>query len=606
MIKLNDTGLIVQYIQNFLKDNYNHDIQLSDIYDRDTHRALIDYLRLPEILDCYALKDLLLELFTYREIEPPNKLIDGGGIWNFDFDLTPNEIRFYNRDISECLSGGLRFITSHINEVDEACRNNGWYVSNYTTFTYKKNSNKKQRAEFILKRESRKQLLPTKDIINMINFSTNDYLLNKCFLDDNNAYHGFIQDSNNYKIALIPAKPGDTFTITHGYKYACEMAIAYSENTLSEIRQNGCTVENIVSRMSKSVRGELPAEQYEIYTIPKESNCTYLLIQMPFKKNLLNSSKSTTIKIGDINQDGVISFNKDDENSDYMLLNRYVTAIKEGSTLPFTLSGPSLIAANLNKDVDIKGNPIVDELDLKIFENKIHEFEVMGTPIDFGETTYEYKLDLDESDYDKLLVMYGDITVGNNDNILNIPIKEYQSNPWLIHDNFLPFILGSAIHKYSDIEDILWLQNKVREFIPDYDGLRSGYYDSPDDFITNSKLVWNENNTQYRYYTNNLYTGYILDNTTDMYNGNIINADNLSKSSIKIVNGRIFHNNEWTGQYILSSGYFTKEIANRSLKEIIKQFQISCNKYYKYNSDELITFITGYVDPLTEKWLDLL
>lgn len=605
MIKLNDTGLMVQYIQNFLKDNYNNNIALSDVYDRNTHKALIDYLRLPEILDCFTLKDLLLESFTYREVNPPNKLIDGGGIWNFDYDITPNEIRFYNRDISECLSGGARFITSHIEEVDDLCRSNGWYVDYYSTFRYKRNNTTKQKAEIIVKKENRKQLLPTKDIINMINFSTNDYLLNKCFLDDNNAYHGFIQDSNNFKIALIPAKPGDVFTIAHGYSYSCEMAIAYSENKLSEIKQNGTTVENIVSRMSKSVKGELPAEQYEIYSIPKDSNCTYLLVQMPFKKNLLNSSKTKKIKLGDINLDGVISINEDDENSDYMLLKKYVNAITKGKDLPFTLSGPALIAANLNKDVDINGNPIIDASDLNIFENRIHEFKVMGTPIDFGETTYEYKIDLDESDYDKLLVIYGDVSIGNDENnILNIPIKEYQSNPWLIHDKFLPFILGSAIHKYSDIEDILWLQNKVREFIPSYDGLRSGYYDCPEDYLTNNKLVWDENTTQYKYYENNVYTGYILNNTTDIYNGEIINAENLSKSPIKIMNGKVYINDEWNKQYVLSSGYFTKEIGYRSLKEIIKNFQIECNKYYKYNSDELITFINGYVDPLTERWLN--
>ena len=51
MINLGDRGLIVQYIQNFLKDNFNKNIHLSDEYDKETHQALIEYLQLPEILD---------------------------------------------------------------------------------------------------------------------------------------------------------------------------------------------------------------------------------------------------------------------------------------------------------------------------------------------------------------------------------------------------------------------------------------------------------------------------------------------------------------------------------------------------------------------------
>lgn len=607
MLNLGDTGLIVQYIQNFLKENYNKNIHLSDVYDKDTHKALINYLLLPEIMDCYSFKDLLIKTYTFKEINPPNKLIDGGGIWNFDFDITPTEIRFFNRPISQCLSGALRFITGYINELSDFCREHGWYIQYYSTFVYNEDSNADTKAEIIIRKESRKQLLPCKDIINMINFATNDYLLNKCFLDENNAYHGFIQDSNLYKIALIEAKPGDTFTISHGYKYACEMAIGYTSYTLSEIKQNGCTVDGIVSHLSKSVFGELNSGEYEIYSIPKDVECTYLLIQMPFKNTLFdNLIKETTIKLGDINQDGEITFNKNNENSDYMLLNRYVTALKDGKEPPFVLSGPNLVAANLNRDLDINGNHIVNELDLQIFENALYDHLNTGAPLDFGEVTYKNKIDLSESDYDKLLVIYGNIEENNVNNELNIPISEFQDNPWAVHEEFLPYILGSAIHKYSDIEDILWVQNKAREINSVYSGLRSGYYDSPEDFILNESLIWNDTKTQYEYYKNGVYTGYILDNTIDVTNGKLRREKDMSLSPVEIISGRWLFNGEWTGSIVLSDGRITKEISRNSLKEIIKAFQKSCNNYYKYQNSELIKFITGYVTPLTEKWLNQL
>ena len=603
MINLGDTGLIVQYIQNFLKDNYNKNIHLSDEYDRDTHQALIEYLQLPEILDCYSLKDLILSTYTFKEINPPNLLIDGGGIWNFDFDITPDTIRFYNRPIQKCFSGAVRFIHDYIDRLDTFCRNNGWYVAHYSTFS--NNTNSDTKAEIVIQKEDRKQLLPCKDIINMINISTNNYLINKCFLDDNNAYHGFINYSQNFKIAIIPAKPGDTFTIAHGYKYACELAIGYTEYDLTDLTQNSnvVTVDNIVSYMSKSPNGELNAGEYSVYRIPINSECKYLLVQMPFVNTLIDNTKTTTVLLGDIDQDGEITINEDNNESDYSVLKRYVEAIKQGNPPPFKLTGPGLIAANLNKDLDINGNQIINETDLKIFEAKLIEHKNTGVPVYFGETTYTKKIDLNESNFDKLLVMYGDIEEGNTNNVLNIPISEFQDTPWLIHDEFLPYILGSAIHKYSDIEDILWLQNKVREFNSEYTAFRDGYYDSPEDYVLNEFITWNENKMLFEYYKNGVYTGYVLDNIDDITNGRLVNESTSSLSSIQIVNGHWLINNEWSGAIVLSNGRIVTGISKNSLKEIIKSYQIGFNDYYKNQNSESIKFINGYVTPLTEKWL---
>ena len=604
MINFGDKNIIVQYIQNFLKDNYNENIHLSDEYDKDTHKALIEYLQLPEVIDSYSMKDLILKNFTFREEQPPNALINGGGVWNFDFDITLDSIRFYNRPINQCFDGGLRFISEYMNEVDELCRQHGWYLSYYTKFTYNKNEEINKVAEFILIKENRKQLLPSKDIINMINLSMNNYLLGKCFLDENNAYHGMIQDSNIYKISYIPAKPGDKFTITHGYKYPCEIAIGYTEYSLTDLKSGDyTTVYNIISHLSKSTYGELNPGDYDIYEIPKDSNCKYLLIQMPYKDNLISpTSQKITVKLGDINQDGVIDFDKNNPESDYMLLKRYVDAKSAGENLPFTLSGANLIAANINRDIDINGNQVIDEIDLKKFEAAIEAFNTLGKAIDFGEAIYEKEIDLSESDYDRLLIMYGDIEEGNLNNELNIPLEEYQTNPWAIHDCFLPYILGSAIHPYSDNRDIQWLQQQIIKLQPRYEGLRWGYYDSAESFISNDYIQWNETKAVYEYYQNGLYTGYIL-SSNDIFNSELRREYNMTLANISIYNGKILIDNEWTGKIVLENGMITKELSQYSLKEIIKSFQLQTNELYKDHSREQIKFINGYVDPLTEKRL---
>ena len=610
-INFGDTGLIVQYIQNFLKDNYNKNIHLSDEYDKETHKALIDYLKLPEIMDPNDIKDLLISLFTFKEEKPPHKLINGGGIWNFNFDMTPNTITFWSRDINQCFNGAIEFISEHMDDVDKVCRLHGWKLSGYTSFKYNKNKiDEEHKIKFIISKDNREQLLPASDVLKMINLSMNDYLLGKCFLDENNAYHGFIQDSSVYKISYIPAKPGETFTISHGYKYPCELAIAYTNRTLLELKHEDLSsVENIVSHLAKSKYGELNPGDYEIYTIPEDAECTYLLIQMPYKNNLISpESKKIRVKIGDINQDGIIDYDPDNPDSDYRILKDYVDAIKEGKPHR-TLSGANLLAANINQDIDANGNQIINEIDVELFRRKGEQHK-NGDLLDFGETTYNKEIDLSESDYDRLLIIYGNIEENNYnengeyDNHLNIPLEEFQTNPWIIHECFLSYILGMCIHKYSDQRDIVWLQDQIKLLDELYNPIRYGLYDEPSDYLSNDYISWNDTKALYEYYQNGLYTGYVLvTKNNDIQNATLRRENDNLKTNMKIINGRFFISNEWTGKFVLKNGLITSDDAKYSLKSIIKSFQLSSNDFYKNQTDEQIKFISGNVDPITEKRL---
>lgn len=612
-INFGDTGLIVQYIQNFLKDKYNKNIHLSDEYDKETHKALIDYLKLPEIMEANDIKDLLLNTFTFKEDKPPHKLINGGGIWNFNFDITPNKIVFWNRDINQCFNGVIEFVAQYMNAVDNICRLNGWYLSGYTNFRYDKNSiESNHKITFTIVKEDREQLLPSSDVIKMLNLSMNDYLLGKCFLDENNAYHGFIQDSSDYKISYIPAKPGETFTISHGYKYPCELAIGYTNRTLLELKHEDLSsVENIVSHLAKSKYGELNPGDYEVYTIPEDAECTYLLIQMPYKNNSVSpTSQKIKVKIGDINQDGIIDYDEDDPDSDYRILVDYVKAVKEGEPHR-TLSGANLIAANINQDVDANGNQIINEIDVEMFKRKIKQAQINNELLDFGETVYNKEIDLSESDYDRLLVMYGDIEEnnvdnnGNYDNHLNIPLSEFQTTPWIIHEEFIPYILGRCIHRYSDKRDITWLQGEIQKIYELYDPIRYGLYDEPKDYLSNDYIVWNDVKGLYEYYQNGLYSGYVLvTNKNDIQNATLRRENDNLKSNMQIINGRFFINNNWTGKFVLSDGTITSGDARYSLRSIIKEFQLSSNDFYKNQTDKQIKFISGNVDPLTESRLN--
>jgi len=494
MIKFGDKNLYVSYIQNFLKENYNYDLIITDEYNINTHRTLINYLKEYEILDCYKLKDELLSYYTYRDVNPPHELIDGGGLWNFNFDISPDYIRFFNRPIKDCLTGGLKFILEHIDSVKSFCEYRGWKVTFYTTYTYTEKGEVPS-AEIIIEKTTRKQLLPGKAIIKMINLSLNQFLNNKCFLDEQHSYHGFIQDSDNYSILCVDAKPGEVFTISHAFNDTCEMAIANTNHTFEEIKNMDSVANDIQDHLYNSALGEIKKENYVVYNIPLDSDCKTLLIQI---------------------------------------------------------------------------------------NNKRHKVL-----------------------HDKILVMQGDVTYNNPNNELNIPIKEFNTNPWCIHEEFLSYILGSSIHKYSNFNDIEWLQNNVSKYFPKYIKLSAGVYDESSDYILNEYLAWDKLNSVYKYFKNNVYTGYILD-SNDILNGHLIRESDLQKSAMQIKNGKFILHDKQTGSMVLSNGFITKENAINSLREIIKHFQIESNKIYKNNSKEQIKFINGYVNPLTEKRLNML
>ena len=593
MINFGDSNITVQYIQNFLKDNYDKNIHLSDEYDKETHRALIDYLLLPEIISADELKDKLIDKYTFREKQPPNKLVDGGGIWNFDYEITPNIIKFFNRPISQCFNGAVQFILKHMNDVKEFCKQFGWSVFYYSNVTDLANT---QTIQFNIMQESRKQILPCKDIINMINFANNDFLIKKCFLDENNSLHGFIQSSKFYKIAYIPAKPGETFTISHGYSYACELAIGYTEHSLSVLKnEDYVQVENIVSRLHNSLKGELNSGDYEIYKIPENSNCKYLLIQMPYKEALIDkTSKIIKIKLGDINDDGFVN------QQDFEMLENYVSSKKNGNITKSSFSEKALLAANINKDVDTDGRPIIDDRDVEMFEKELNKADNQN--IDLGEIIVDSSQLYNESDFNKLLVIYGNIEHENSNNILNIPLYEFQTNPWAIHDCFLSYLLGSCIHKYSHIEDISWLQKEISKINSQYGGIRPGFYDEASSYMSKDVIIWNDVKGVYEYYQNGLYTGYILE-TNNLSDSKLIKESGITLNNIEIKNGHILTNNEWKGKIVLEDGRITQELSQYSLREIIKSFQIEYNEIYKNHSSDQIKFINGYLDPITENAL---
>lgn len=56
---------------------------------------------------------------------------------------------------------------------------------------------------------------------------------------------------------------------------------------------------------------------------------------------------------------------------------------------------------------------------------------------------------------------------GHYDTSVNIPFEEFTTDPWVIHDKFFNYLFNMAIHKYSNTEDITYVQKLLKEAYPE-------------------------------------------------------------------------------------------------------------------------------------------
>lgn len=588
-INFEDENIIVANLQAFLKEKYDKHLHLSGVYDLSTHEALINYLKQPNTATMQTVKNRIISEFTYRDPDPPHSLVDGGGIFNFDNQVTTTQIKFFTKPVSKYFDNGVQFINNHIEEVKALVKTLGWTVTNYTQYAYNNTNSGLNRAEILIEKTGIENIFPNEEVLPMINAFTGRYLYNKCFVSNGNTFNGFMQNNSNYKVAFIPCEPGDKFTVAHGYSVACEIAIGYSTHTLREIRNEGYIVEGIVNRMNGSTQGAVQSGDWEYYEVPEDSEATYLLVQMPYTKGMQSiDTETVSVILGDVNQDGIVN------ETDVEILDAYVTALENNTPTSIQLSGNALVAANVVQDLDLDGNPIIDRADVIALRNAVENNVPLPT------VDYQRPVTISPYELDRLLIMYGDDA---RDETKNVPVDQFYIDPWIVHEKFLQYFLGRVIHKYSHIEDIQWLQTNVRRYDPHYSDKYIGYYDSEDDYLNGDVIIYDKLTNRWKYYREDLYTGYYLD-TGDNIQNCYIRHDDSTMSNMEVKNGRIYVNKQFDGRIVLSNGRVADVNSEYSLKTTIKRFQLAVNNTAQYlglNSMDKITWTIGYYDVETDE-----
>lgn len=479
---------VVRYLQTFLQENYSNTLRATGVFDSNTHQALINYLNLANTETIDKVSKSLSDKFP-----DISRLF----ISNRKNDEIIYESKVINKETSE-------FITNNINSIEELVTSLGWTLGNINDFVdYNMDINEddsvdmkdknilynyifgnenlseetRKRADLNLdgvidrkdmqildnylqdgklyievKSSKRINYFPNKEMLCMINMFNNKFRYNTAIRDGGSTGNDdFVHynPSGDYKIAVIPAGPGETYTIAHGSTDRIKLIIGSSpcyEDDLEVLK-----VQDVVEITLN------PGEHY-VYTTTKggidestgesKMDTRNLIIQCPSEMGDISGQKQVTIplNLGDINFDGRI------DNIDKKILADYIMKVNTN------LTDRQKAVCDLNQD------GVIDAKDMLLMNQYLNkEIPTLGI------VYYTYLTPTDEDvvvgkNINKLLVVPGGY---NRDTA--IPFSGFTTDPWIVHDKFINYLLGMSVTQYSRSEEITYLQGLLRLYYPGYE-----------------------------------------------------------------------------------------------------------------------------------------
>lgn len=492
-IKFGMDNFYVRYLKRFLHQELNQDSNnILGKFDKRDLQQLVTYLNLPNVKNMFEVQKEIIEKFPLFATD-------------FTIGLQNDVIVIKSKGIKKIYS---EYLTDNLDAIKKYCKSVGWEVADINEWidaskdlnsdgnidnedveilkdiilnnaTYSDPIMKKADInldgkiddtdlsilnDYILnsnlyisiKKSSRKNYFPNKDMLIFINQFEGTFLYDYAIRDQigvDDIPHP--NEEKKYKIALYKCYPGQKVTIAHNFNKSVHMVIGSSPATLKQ---------NIPGFMLSNVK-EIDLVQgagYQ-YTCSNAAdgtgyNAKWLCIQVPSDYGSLSEDKEVTItiRLGDINLDDQVNL------QDYHLLAKYTSYGPGSEELHWTPTRRQLAAMDLN------GDGIVDNRDTLIFEDYLN-----GYISDLGLAPYTYTIQSDSTNKDNvenLLIIdghyYEDEYCSKGD--INIPFGEFTKNDWVIHEKFFNYLLDMAVHQYSAIDNITYMQKLLKEAYPDH------------------------------------------------------------------------------------------------------------------------------------------
>lgn len=342
---------------------------------------------------------------------------------------------------------------------------------------------------FSIKKSNRKNFFPNKDMLVFINQFDGTFIQNYALRDDSTEGNDDIPHENKdhiYKLGIYECTPGQEITIAHNSSQPVHLIIGSSPaNLKSNITDGNFMCRNVVEVTLK-------AGDYIQYTCASKTNigevdAHYVVIQCPSNYSGISGSKTKTLQLdtGDINFDGKIDM------EDYHLLASY-TALGPGSEKYHWDPTPKQLAVmNCRKD---ETDPNITVRDAEY----LYRF-IQGDPaiISLGFSYYDVTESADynlEGNVENLLIIDG-----HYDDNVNIPFMEFVKDDWVIHEKFFNYLFGMATHKYSDGDNITYIQELLKEYYPEHFYSKNFFY--PTRYDDNMRTIMYEYQRQNISYT---------------------------------------------------------------------------------------------------------
>ena len=479
----------VRYLKRFLANELKDNTNILGEFDKKDQQNLIKYLNLPNVKSMFDVQKEIREIFPELEAY-------------FNIELKDNEIVFTSKSLSKTTS---EYIHNNKTKIIQYCKSVGWNVTKHNEWldwnydvlqdgvidnkdleviynianklkTYPEeiisradinldgqindkdiqrisNYINNTRLSISIKKEDRMNYFPNKDMLVFINQFTHNFLFNYAIKD--NLGIDSIPHKNNsgmFKIALYKCKSSQQITIAHNSKKVEHLVIGSSKANIKS---------NIPNIFLDNVT-EIDLAPGECYQYMTDDKSNYVCIQCNTNYNDMHSAikKEEIIQLGDVNLDGKIDM------EDYILLANYTAVGDNAEKYHWEATPKQLIAMDIAGETANTPGPngkitIEDAKRLKMFLDGNPSITSLGTR-KFIYDDYTNKENLAPSGITDLLIIDG-----HYDKSINVPYKEFTNTPWIVHEKFLNYLLDMSITKYTDSEDITYLQKLLNETIVD-------------------------------------------------------------------------------------------------------------------------------------------
>lgn len=514
-IKFGMDNFYVRYLKRFLNHELSESKTILGKFDKNDLSLLIKYLNLPNVADMFVVHKEIVKQFPELDTL-------------FNIKLKDDVIKWTSRSISTEES---EFLINNIDAIKDYCKSVGWELNNvvewidlskdinndgsidrqdeqllydiiYNNKVYDDNIMRKAdlnldgviderdltvlskyliegKLSLEIKKSSRKNYFPNKDMLVFVNQFDGTFLYNYAIRDENGIGETdkpHYDTLEKHKIALYKCTPGQKVTIAHNSDRNVHLVIGSSPANLKQDLTN-FFCQNVVEVDLR------PGQGYQYTCSSKDDSTGYdavwLCIQCPSDYGNITGTteKTTLLEIGDINFDGQIDL------QDSTILSQYTAEgdIEIIKKFPYnrynwepTPKQKMVMDINRDNDIDVEDAQILYK-----FIKKDPLYPSLGIVAYTYEAASEYE---SGNNVSNLLIIDG-----HYDSTVNIPFMDFVTDDWVIHDKFFNYLLGMAIHPYSVSEDITYLQKLLKEYYPEHSYDKLFFY--PGDFNENMKKV---------------------------------------------------------------------------------------------------------------------